>query len=114
MQDGFFWKIRRRLLFRTAETVRTLFWPEGMEEAVSERGMLLARTLKQGIIDSVIMVNWTEEHCALAFGNGLYDVTGRISAAGFHAADENEIRFMEKNYRPGFDTEKLEKYLAEK
>ena len=74
----------------------------------------LARTLKQGIIDSVIMVNWTEEHCALAFGKGLYDVTGRISAAGFHAADENEIRFMEKNYRPGFDTEKLEKYLAEK
>ena len=59
------------------------------------------------------MVNWIEEHCALAFGDGLYDVTGRISADGFHAADEQEIRFMEKNYIPGFDTGKLEKYLEE-
>lgn len=74
----------------------------------------LARTLKQGINDSVIMVNWTEEHCAFAFGNGLYDITGRIPAEGFHAAGEREICFMEKNYIPGFDTEKLEKYLAEK
>lgn len=72
----------------------------------------LADTLHQGINGSVIMINRIEEHCALFFGNGLYDVRGRIPKTDFHAAAEQEIQFMKKNYRPKFDAEKLNQYLA--
>lgn len=72
----------------------------------------LAAFLHRGINDSAIMINRVEEHCALAFADGVYDVTGRISKKDFHIADSREIRFMEKNYIPGFDTKKLEEYLA--
>lgn len=73
----------------------------------------LASFLHRGINDSAIMINRVEEHCGLAFAGGVYDVTGRISKKNFHIADRREICFMEKNYIPGFDTEKLEEYLAE-
>lgn len=69
-------------------------------------------TLQKGIRDSVIMINRIEEHCALAFEDGLYDITGRISVKNFHRASMREISFMKKNYIPHFNTEELEEYLA--
>ncbi len=71
-----------------------------------------ASTLQKGIRDSVIMINRIEEHCALAFEDGLYDITGRISVKNFHRASMREISFMKKNYIPHFNTEELEEYLA--
>ena len=72
----------------------------------------LANLLHQGIQDSVLMINRLEEHCALYFEHGLYDVRGRISAQNFHPASQREIRFMQKNYVPRFETKGLEQYLA--
>lgn len=72
----------------------------------------LADLLHQGIGGSIIMINRIEEHCALYFENGLYDVRGRISEKNFHAAKEREISFMKKNYLPKFDTDKVMQYLA--
>lgn len=74
----------------------------------------LADTLHQGIDRSRIMINRMEEHCALYFENGLYDVRGRISSKGFYAAGEREINFMKKNYIPKFDVKRLEQYLRAK
>lgn len=71
----------------------------------------LADLLNRGIRDSHIMINRIEEHCAVWFDQGLYDVRGRIPAGDFHVASEREINFMRKNYIPSFDTEKLERYL---
>ena len=58
-----------------------------------------------------IRINRVEEHCAVAFNHGIYDVTGRISGKNFHIASPREISFMKKNYIPQFNTEKLERYL---
>ncbi|HIX37163.1 hypothetical protein [Blautia sp. An46] len=71
----------------------------------------LAELLHQGIRDSKIVINRVEEHCAVAFNHGIYDVTGRISGKNFHIASPREISFMKKNYIPQFNTEKLERYL---
>lgn len=73
----------------------------------------LADVLHQGISGSVIMINRVEEHCALFFENGLYDIRGRISEKNFHMAKEREINFMKKNYQPKFDTIKLKQYIAD-
>ena len=73
----------------------------------------LADTLHQGIASSRIMINRMEEHCALYFDNGLYDIRGRISTKDFHEAKEKEINFMKKNYVPKFDVKRLEQYLGE-
>ena len=70
-----------------------------------------ANILHQEIRDSIIMINRIEEHCALYFENGLYDVNGRISVKNFHNASEREISFMKKNYIPKFDQMKLEQYI---
>lgn len=72
----------------------------------------LADFLHQGICDSVIMINRLEEHCALYFNNGLYDVCGRISSRNFRIAGERDISFMKKNYIPSFSVKELEEYLA--
>lgn len=72
----------------------------------------LANMLHRGINESVFMINRMEEHCALYFENGLYDVRGQISMKNFHIASEREISFMKKNYIPKFATEELEQYLA--
>lgn len=58
------------------------------------------------------MINRTEEHCGLFFGNGLYDVSGKISTFHFRDATERDIGFMKKNYVPHFDTQALEIYLS--
>ena len=71
----------------------------------------LANTLQQGIAGSRIMINRVEEHCALYFEKGLYDVRGKISSKDFYMAGEKELSFMRKNYVPKFDVEKLERYL---
>lgn len=71
----------------------------------------LADLLSHGIDGSVIMINRVEEHCALYFEHGLYDVRGRISPENFREAGERDIRFMKKNYVPKFDVEKLERYI---
>lgn len=72
----------------------------------------LANVLYQGIPSSQIMINRMEEHCALQFNNGLYDVRGKISPKYFKIAKVKDISFMQKNYVPKFDVEKLEEYLA--
>lgn len=71
----------------------------------------LANMLHQGIEGSIIMINRIEEHCALYFENGLYDVRGKISMKEFRIAGERDISFMKKHYVPKFDTEKLERYF---
>ena len=48
----------------------------------------LAKFLQNGIPLSYIMINRMEEHCALYFENGLYDVRGRISINNFKKANE--------------------------
>lgn len=70
----------------------------------------LADFLHRGIGGSVIMINRMEEHCALYFENGLYDIRGKISEKYFRRAEERDICFMKKNYIPAFDAEKLEQY----
>lgn len=74
----------------------------------------MAETLHRGIENSVIMINRIEEHCALYFDNGLYDVRGQISAHNFCIARARDISFMKKNYIPKFDAEKLEQYFTGK
>lgn len=74
----------------------------------------IANLFYQEIEHSDIMINRVEEHCAIYFENGLYDVRGRISQKNFKIAGDREISFMKKNYVPGFDTEKLENYLRMK
>lgn len=71
----------------------------------------LANVLHQGIAESVFMINRIEEHCALYFEHGLYDVRGKIPGENFHAATDREISFMRKNYIPKFETKTLERYL---
>lgn len=71
----------------------------------------LAKTLKRGIRDSSIMINRVQEHCALFFEGGLYDICGRISLRNFRIASERDLQFMEKNYVPKFDAEKLDQHL---
>lgn len=58
------------------------------------------------------MINRVQEHCAVAFGGSLYDVTGKILSQGFHEAGSREIAFMRKNYVPHFQAEQLEIYLT--
>lgn len=69
--------------------------------------------LHQRIKPSTIMINRQEEHCALYFSKGLYDVRGKISICGFHSATDREISFMKKNYIPKFDVIRLESYLEQ-
>lgn len=70
-----------------------------------------ADLLHQRIPDSDIMICRMEEHCALYFEHGLYDVSGKISSRFFRPANDRDINFMKKNYIPKFDTKKLEQYL---
>lgn len=74
----------------------------------------LANVLKSGIPGSYFMINRVEEHCALYFNRGLYDVRGKISTRNFYQAKEKDINFMKKNYVPRFDTKKVEEYLRNK
>lgn len=71
----------------------------------------LAKILQNGIPLSHIMINRIEEHCALYFEQGLYDVRGKISTRNFTFAGDRDISFMEKNYIPHFDYKKVEGYL---
>lgn len=71
----------------------------------------LAKILQNGIPLSHIMINRIEEHCALYFENGLYDVRGKLSTRNFTIARDRDISFMEKNYIPHFDCKKVEGYL---
>lgn len=73
----------------------------------------LANLLHQQIHNSYFMINRIEEHCALYFENGLYDIRGKIPSKNFKFANAREISFMKKNYVPHFNTEKLEQYLSE-
>lgn len=70
-----------------------------------------ADILHREIEYSKIMINRADEHCAICFGGGMYDITGRIGMKNFHVASEREIQFMKKNYIPKFDADKLEQYL---
>ena len=56
----------------------------------------LAELLHQGIRDSKIVINRVEEHCAVAFNHGIYDVTGRISGKNFHIVSPREIALLRK------------------
>ncbi|MBQ7839208.1 MAG: hypothetical protein IJ390_01775 [Lachnospiraceae bacterium] len=71
----------------------------------------LAEFLHERIPGSYLIINRAQEHCALCFDGGLYDVSGKISMKGFEKATERQISFMRKNYVPKFDTGKLKEYL---
>ena len=104
------------MLFYTAvlELLESYFHIPGWKKLFLTGGCFwLSDYLHRGICPSVLMINRTEEHCALYFAHGLYDVTGKISEKNFHEAAKREISFMRKNYRPKFDTGLLETYLAE-
>lgn len=73
----------------------------------------LANLLHKGISGSFLMISRIQEHCGVFFDNGLYDVSGKISAKSFYRAGDRDICFMKKNYRPSFDVVRLEKYLKE-
>lgn len=100
---------------RVLEALEHYFRGNGWQKKFLNGGCFwLASILHQGIDGSVFMINRAEEHCALYFENGLYDIRGRISAQNFHPASEREISFMKKNYVPKFDVKKLEEYLVRK
>ena len=80
------------------DALREYFPQAGWERLFLSGGCYwLANLLHQGIQDSVLMINRLEEHCALQ---------------NFHPASQREIRFMQKNYVPRFETKGLEQYLA--
>lgn len=94
------------------EALQSYFHRENWKELFLHGGCYwLANALHQGIPSSVIMINRIEEHCALYFEHGLYDVRGRISMKDFAPARERDISFMKKNYIPRFSVEELEQYL---
>ena len=100
---------------RVLEALEHYFRGNGWQKNFFNGGCFwLASILHQGIDGSVFMINRVEEHCALYFENGLYDIRGWISAQNFHPASEREISFMKKNYVPKFDVKKLEEYLVRK
>lgn len=71
----------------------------------------LATTLHKYIPDSEIMISYALQHCGCRFDKGVYDITGRISGQGFHVAEEKDFLYMEKHFRPHFDTESVSDYL---
>ncbi len=73
----------------------------------------LANLLHEGIPYSWIMINRCEEHCAVYFENGLYDIRGKISSRNYMYVTEKDISFMKKNYVPHFDISSLEDYLKQ-
>lgn len=96
------------------EALASCFSEKGWEKLFLNGGCFwLANMLHEKIQGSVFMINRIEEHCALYFEGGLYDVCGRISMKNFHIASAREISFMKKNYIPKFNTKALERYLAE-
>ena len=113
MEKQKIWR-REEYYRRTLELLEAYFAVDSWKKLFLNGGCYwLAKFLHRGIRGSVIMINRVEEHCALAFQQGLYDVTGKIPAGNFHAASQQEICFMEKNYIPRFDTQKTEQYLYE-
>lgn len=72
----------------------------------------LAEFLQERIPGSYLMINRAQEHCALCFAGGLYDVSGKISMKNFERATPRQISFMRKNYVPKFDTGRLREYLT--
>lgn len=96
------------------EALRMYFDNRNWRQLFMEGGCYwLADILHRGIPSSEIMINRMEEHCAVFFSQGLYDVRGKISRKNFRIAGERDLAFMKKNYVPKFDTEKLEQYLLE-
>ena len=71
----------------------------------------LASYLSTQIPGSYLVINRTDEHCALCVDGKIYDVCGHISKYGFHKATDREIAFMKKNYKPKFNVSTLEEYL---
>ena len=77
------------MLFYTAvlELLESYFPIPGWKKLFLTGGCFwLSDYLHRGICPSVLMINRTEEHCALYFAHGLYDVTGKISEKNFHEA----------------------------
>lgn len=67
----------------------------------------LAATLHKYIRDSEVVINYRLQHCACRFDKGVYDITGRISGRGFFAAEKKDFSYMEKHFKPYFDTEPI-------
>lgn len=94
------------------EALKNYFNVKDWEKLFLEGGCYwLSKTLKTGIPNSDIMINRMEEHCALFFEYGLYDIRGKIPMRNFKLASDRDISFMEKNYIPHFDYKRVEGYL---
>ena len=54
-------------------------------------------------------------HCAIYFedNNGLYDITGRINKNGFVKANEKDLLYMQKHFKPNFDEKQLDIYIQQ-
>lgn len=74
----------------------------------------LALVLHQYIYDSEIVINYSLQHCGCRFDRGVYDITGRICAKGFHEATQRDHAYMKKNFIPNFDTEAVKRHLEER
>ena len=74
----------------------------------------LADILHRRIQPSDIMINKAEEHCALYFAGGIYDVRGKISPNHYRTATGRDISYMKKQYIPGFEVGRVEEYLRER
>lgn len=111
MKRGIFIQYYERLL----EALKSYFTTDNWKRLFLQGGCYwFAEILHREIPDSFLMINRIEEHCAVYFDHGLFDVRGKISQQDFHRASDKEISFMKKNYIPGFDTESLESYLWKK
>ncbi len=71
-----------------------------------------AEFLHRHTMQSFIMMNKEQEHCAIEIGNDLYDITGKIPKRGYKWATRRNIEYMKKQYKPSFNVTRLERYLA--
>ncbi len=73
----------------------------------------LADYLHRHLTSSFIMMNKEQEHCAIEIQNQLYDITGKISSRRYVWANERNLAYMKKHYRPNFNVRALERYLEQ-
>lgn len=74
-----------------------------------------ASKIKENIPNTSIWWNRKLMHCAIYFedNNGLYDITGRINKNGFVKANEKDLLYMQKHFKPNFDEKQLDIYIQQ-
>lgn len=61
--------------------------------------------------NSYLMINRTQEHCAVVVEQKLYDITGPISKQGYQYADEKDVCYMKKHYWLHRNLEELNSFI---